>query len=323
LDIQPEIIHLKVILSQQISDMFSTPPTIYKICIYVNFIFLSKIDEFFEINQHLYDIAAIASKEISSNTIDSQPEDLWCAEIYLFTLPEVEYLEKKLKEFLSQDELKISFETLEEKDWVAFYYDQLKPLVLGDFFITNLSNKPDAPNGKIPIVIESSRAFGTGDHQTTAGCITAMQDLKNNKFSSILDVGTGTGILSFVASHIWADAQILACDIEEEAVSVARVNKTYNANCGNITFSCNEDGAIDYPNNYFDLIIANLLAKPIIELMPTFNHVIRDEGYLVISGFLEAQVDEIMMCCSDYGFNCIKKIIDQDWAILLLQVKKH
>ncbi|WP_341792490.1 50S ribosomal protein L11 methyltransferase [Rickettsia endosymbiont of Gonocerus acuteangulatus] len=144
------------------------------------------------------------------------------------------------------------------------------------------------------MLIEASRAFGTGNHETTSGCIEALEYLKAIKANKILDIGTGSGILSFIAKKLWNEAEILACDIDDASVEIAKENASFNNS--NIKFYQNTSENIlldSYYNSKFDLVISNILALPLIKLSTQISNLMNKNGYLVLSGFLDNQLADV------------------------------
>jgi ribosomal protein L11 methyltransferase len=175
-------------------------------------------------------ILALSTNEIESQTIDSQPYDIWQIEFYLAEGTNLHSFKKQLSQFAQDKKItlineSIFFEDLEDKDWVKEYQEQQKPLEIGRFLFGSELCLATSKSNKIPIYLGASGAFGTGDHETTAGCIEAMEALSSNQYNSIFDIGTGSGILSFAAEKIWSEASILACDIEKSSIEIAKTTK--------------------------------------------------------------------------------------------------
>ena len=175
---------------------------------------------------------------------------------FLLSKSQIYLISEELQNYAAKNKLNIisniSVEAIEDKDWIKEYQEQLEPLEIGRFFITSSLRKQACPKNKTPIYIEASRAFGTGDHATTSLCIKAMEEL-NSEFRNIFDIGTGSGILSFAAARLWPSAQILACDIEEVSIKVAKDNQSFNNS--NIEFYQNNSTSLNIPKNRDILLI--------------------------------------------------------------------
>ena len=157
---------------------------------------------------------------------------MWIIEVYLAEKPIEQSYSEDIYKFVTSNNFEIvgdiNFSTIEDKDWILEYQKQLLPIEIGKFFISSFDLSSSCPKYFIPIILEASRAFGTGDHATTSGCLQLIQELKSCNFSTIYDIGTGSGILSFASAKLWPKAKILACDIEAISIEVAKFNQTFN-----------------------------------------------------------------------------------------------
>ena len=214
---------------------FSQSKVTYKISFTTYF---KQLENFEEIINNIFEetLLAVSTHEIDSQTIDSLPQDIWLVEIYLSDMDS--HSTEQLKKASSLENLtiisSITVDKIEDADWVSIYQTNLKPIEIDNFFISSKIHLNDCPKNKTGIFIEASRAFGTGDHATTSGCIEALTGLSHLKFNNIIDVGCGTGILSFVAKHLWFHADVFGCDIEEVAADIARANAEFNNLCENL-----------------------------------------------------------------------------------------
>lgn len=298
---------------------FSQPKVIYKISCVIKYKDLVTFEQFFP-----EDILGISSYEIESSTIDSQENDLWGVEVFFAQQPDLSALINDLNHYSQENNLnfdgRLKLESIEDKDWVKLYQEQLKPIEIGSFFITSSSGKHICPPGKIEIFLEASRAFGTGDHPTTALCLRAVEFLGNQNIQNIIDIGTGSGILSFAAEKIWANSKIIACDIEEESVKIAKINSTYNNS--NIYFYQNAVDELLIPRGFeqgFDLVMANILATPLINLSKTIKSIIHPKSKIILSGFLDYQVHDILEAYQNLGFKLENEWVEERWHTLLLK----
>ena len=306
-------------------NIFSQPKVIYKI----NFNTKYKNLEFFEtFLDETQDIQGISSYGVESTTIEAEPEDNWCLEAYLFDKPDLNSLEKSLNKFSKDNGLEnvsnLAVQIIEDKDWVTEYQKQLKPIQVGRFW---LGSKSSLDNYRLesgmPIYLEASRAFGTGEHQTTSGCIEAMEYLAENLSSEalkkILDIGTGSGVLSFAAEKLWPAAKIVGCDIDPISVEIALINK--EANQSGISFYLNnEEERSLFTGDKYNLIIGNILAEPLISLGPWIKELCDDKAYVILSGFLEYQLSKVAAAYTKNGFVSQKIIIKNDWVIIILRL---
>jgi len=299
---------------------FSQPKITHKIRFNTNYQYIDLFETFFP-----EDILGTSTYELESTTVDSKPDDIWAFEVFVEEEPNLTILQKELQNFAKENNLEIhspiSFEVIEDKDWIKEYQEQLEPIEIGRFFVTSSLRKKTCPDDKTPIYIEASRAFGTGDHSTTSLCIQAMEELERLEINNIFDIGTGSGILSFAAEKIWLSANILACDIEEIAVQVAKDNQSYNDS--NIKFYQNSESDLNIPTSWnkpFDLIVSNILAAPLISMRDSIKNLCHKDTRVILSGFLDYQQKEIEDHYNSIGFTTEKVFSDKKWISLLLKV---
>lgn len=298
---------------------FSQPKLIYKLKFNTFYKYLEPFETFLP-----EDNLGISSFETESKTIDAQDNDIWCIETYFATEPNSQQLKKNLQNFAKNNNLeilgKINFSILEDKDWVTEYQKQLAPINVGKFFITTLKHSSNCPENHIPIILEASRAFGSGDHDTTSGCLEAMQELAGCKFATVFDIGTGSGILSFASAKLWPEADVLACDVDKVSIEVAKFNQKFNKT--NVFFYQNLPEDLSIPSKYarsFDLILSNILAKPLISLAPTICQLLNKRGKLILSGFLDYQKDEVIEAYKKFGLYVDKVLMRGEWVILVME----
>lgn len=256
--------------------------------------------------------SATSSYEISSESIEARPQDLWRFICYFAEKPEHEDLKEALEDFL-EGELDISEEV--ESDWVSIVQSQAKPVVTGKFFVANSNLIENCPDELIPIKIDAGRAFGTGEHATTKGCLEMISNLKV-KPVTILDVGTGTGVLAIACKKLWNKAEILGTDIDEIAVQIAKENA--NLNDADIKF-----GLRYQAENKYDLIVSNILANPLIEMSRDFEIMLKNGGMIILSGFTNQQLPKVVEAYTDLGLEFLETISSDDWRIVLFAKSAH
>lgn len=261
--------------------------------------------------------------EVKSTTIEAMPTDIWAVEAYLSKKPDFPLLQEQICQFANDNNLtilgEINLTIVTDTDWLALYQKQLQPTNVGRFFISSRIHQNICPADKVGIFIEAARAFGTGQHQTTSGCIEALEALSSLMPSKVLDIGTGSGILSFAAEHIWPQAQIIGCDIEEISVQIAGQNAKFNNS--NVTFYQNTPAKIlasEYNNWQFDLIISNILANPLIELSSQIKQLAAKGAYIVLSGFLNYQLSDVLCAYREQGFKLVRSLEKDSWVILII-----
>ncbi len=211
---------------------------------------------------------------------------------------------------------------LPETDWVAKVMRELTPVVAGRFFVYGSHDADKVPAGSEPLLIEAAMAFGTGHHGTTQGCLRALDRLADGGFvgRSVADIGCGTAVLAMAAARIWPGT-ILASDIDEVAVEVAGVNVAANGLNGRVR--CIEAGGFDHPELHdaapFDLIFANILKGPLIDLAPEMTANLAPGGYVILSGLLNQQAPEVIEVYTRCGNSLRHSEEIGDWTTLMLQ----
>jgi len=305
------------------NNSFSQPKLIYKIFFILKYKDIEVFENFFP-----EDVLGICTYEVESSTIDSQDNDLWAMEVLVDAPPELSSLVRDLENYAQIHNInfhsEVTLQQVEDKDWVAEYQKQLKPIEIGRFFITSSTMNVKCPKNKIPIYIEASRAFGTGDHATTSLCIDAMNSLKDSPIRTVFDIGTGSGILSFVAEKIWPTAKILACDIEEVSIKIAKDNIVCNNS--NAYFYQNSEQDLNIPREWekkFDLIVSNILASPLISMSKTIRNLAHKNTIVILSGFLDYQVPDVVEAYGISGFSVLNDLEKDRWIILMLQPKSN
>lgn len=209
-----------------------------------------------------------------------------------------------------------------ETDWVAHVRRELVPVEAGRFFVYGSHDAEHVPQDCEPLLIEAAMAFGTGHHGTTLGCLRALDRLANEGFvgKSVADIGCGTAVLAMGAARIWP-GEVIASDIDEVAVDVARVNVTANNLDGRVR--CIEAAGFDDPDltgaGPYDLIFANILKGPLIMLAPDMTANLENGGYLILSGLLNEQADEIIAVYAKSGANLVKREEIGEWTSLTLR----
>ncbi len=217
-------------------------------------------------------------------------------------------------------------EQLGEADWVTMSQAGLQPIRAGRFYIHTPMYRETAPPGAISFEVDASLAFGTGQHATTAGCLQALDSLEREgaRFASLADVGTGTGLLAFAALTLWPEAKCIASDIDAVAIEVARDNAAINQvklghGAGELLLAVADgmDSPLLAARAPFDLIIANILAGPLIELAPDFAKALAPGGTVILAGLLEAHADAVIAAYQKLGFTLGNRG-SGEWPVLVL-----
>ncbi len=219
-------------------------------------------------------------------------------------------------------------EALPEEDWVARSQSDLEPIHAGRFLVRTPEHEAQAQADTIEFVIPASQAFGTGHHNTTAGCLTMLDAMKRRGVvvRNHLDVGTGTGLLAFAAMALWPRASATASDIDAVCADVVHENAVLNsvplgARPGALVMTIAP--GLDHPliaaRGPYDLVMANILAGPLVELAPDFGRALVPGGHLVLAGLLTTQEAAVRAACRRAGLRLAGRIVSGDWSILWLR----
>lgn len=209
-----------------------------------------------------------------------------------------------------------------QTDWVAHVRRELHPVEAGRFFVYGSHDADKLPSGRIGLLIEAAMAFGTGHHGTTQGCLEAMDALlaAGQGFGNVADIGCGTAVLAIAAAKV-LDGQVIASDIDPVAVDVALANAAANGVAGRLV--CVEAAGFDHPmlraRVPYDLVFANILKGPLIGLAPDMAAHVASGGYVILSGLLIPQAEDVTQAYVDAGFTPIARREIGEWATLTLQ----
>ena len=220
------------------------------------------------------------------------------------------------------ENLAIARETLPDIDWVAKSLEGLKPVRAGGFVVHGAHDREEAAPDEIAIEIEAGLAFGTGHHGTTAGCLDMLASLvKLRQPENALDLGTGSAVLAIAIAKLAPTIPVLATDIDPIAVAVAADNVRLNGVDGNITTAVAEgfDDPVFSRYGPFALIVANILAGPLMQLAPQMRQHLVQDGALILSGILERQHDAVVAAYAAQGFRHIETLHRDEWVTLHLK----
>ena len=209
-----------------------------------------------------------------------------------------------------------------DQDWVAKVRRELPPVEAGRFFVYGSHDAALLPEGRIGLLIEAAMAFGTGHHGTTLGCLRAYDRVLNDaqRFDNVLDLGCGTAVLAMSAARMGA-ASVLASDIDPVAVEVAFANVKANGLEGRVgcVESIGFDSSVVQAGAPFDLIFANILKGPLIELAPDMAAHLASGGLAILSGLLIEQAEEIVDVYKAQGFDLQTREDLGEWSALTLR----
>lgn len=217
----------------------------------------------------------------------------------------------------------VKVEALPDQDWVKLSQEGLPPVRAGRFFVYGAHDKGRVPANVQGLAIEAGAAFGTGHHETTSGCLTALEWMKQvgYKPDNALDLGTGTGVLALAADRLWR-IPVIATDIDPVAIEVTRENLRLNGGQMRIRPLVAEGfahAAISAAAPY-DLIIANILSGPLTQLAPGIRAHAAPGGKALLSGLLRTQELVVLAFYRALGFRLERRWRLGPWSVLLLSL---
>lgn len=243
----------------------------------------------------------------------------WQVQAILGHQPDLEALTSALARALGAVPA-VHLEPVPETDWVTASQEQNPPVRAGRYFIYGSHVKDAPPAGSIALRVDAGTAFGTGSHETTRGCLLALDRLARGRtYRNTLDIGCGTGVLAMAAAKTFR-IPVLASDIDPVAVAVARTNAQINGLARHIDVVC-ADGVDNRALNArgpFDLVMANILAGPLVGLAPKLRTRVAGGGVAVLSGLLGSQEPMVLAAYRDQGFNLTRRLNLKGWHTLVL-----
>ncbi|RUW59378.1 50S ribosomal protein L11 methyltransferase [Mesorhizobium sp. M7A.F.Ca.US.008.03.1.1] len=250
-------------------------------------------------------------------------EDKDIHEVSLYTDGDVDMVETRLKDILAGLSLSkpIEREALPDIDWVAHSLEELKPVRAGRFFVHGAHDRRKRHSGELAIEIEAGLAFGTGHHGTTAGCLEMLERVVRREHPrNALDLGTGSAVLAIAVAKL-AHIPVLATDIDPVAVRVAAANARLN-HVKALVETATAPGfhhPIFGKRAPFDLIVANILARPLMRLASQMAGHIALGGSIVLSGILERQRDAVVSAYVGQNFRHVRTLHREGWVTIHLK----
>jgi ribosomal protein L11 methyltransferase len=257
---------------------------------------------------------------------EDQPED-WLLEAWLDHKP-TDTDTAAIAALFAQGAPELGVEELPETDWLVASQEGLEPIRAGRFHVHTPDHPATTEPGVVDFAIPASQAFGTGHHATTAGCLAMLTHMKAQGLvvRNCADIGTGTGLLAFAALALWPRTLVTASDIDAVCVGVVEDNAEANgvamgARRGELVMTVADGMAhpvLDARGPY-DLILANILAGPLVSLAPDFGKALVPGGHLLLAGLLETQEAAVRAACRKAGLRLAARMVNGDWSILWLR----
>ncbi|MBC7522219.1 MAG: 50S ribosomal protein L11 methyltransferase [Sandarakinorhabdus sp.] len=280
-----------------------------------------------EIGDVFADLADPPSLNVEEPDPD-QPDD-WVMTAYFTGEPAADIVDRITALFPSATD--ISLAPLPDADWTTLSQRNLEPVRAGRFLVHTAAHAGERRIGDIAIAIEAGLAFGTGQHATTHGCLLALDMLgKRRTFGNIADLGTGTGVLALAAAKRWRKARSIASDIDPVSVDVTRANLH-----GNHVLEGRAAGRIElveaagmahqrlWQRAPYDLIIANILAGPLIDISRDVSRALAPGGVLVLAGLLQSQALRVRAAYRQHGIVPLRQHRRGEWPHLVLTRPLH
>ncbi|MFP3544541.1 50S ribosomal protein L11 methyltransferase [Rhizobium sp. SIMBA_035] len=258
---------------------------------------------------------AIATTEID------EKKDIWEASVYMMREDEDE-VRQRVGEALAAayPELSIEREVIPDVDWVAKSLEGLKPVRAGRFLVHGSHDRDKVRSGDIGIEIDAGQAFGTGHHGTTAGCLEVIDSvMRSRTIRNALDLGTGSGVLAIAVRKL-KNIPVLATDIDPIATRVAAENvRTNGIANGIVTKTAPGFHSTAFSEHGpFDLIIANILARPLIRMAPKLTDNLAAGGTVILSGILASQRWKVLSAYNGQKLRHVRTIWRNGWVTIHL-----
>lgn len=258
---------------------------------------------------------------IGTTEVDEKA-DRWEASVYMMRADEDEVLSRFAQTIgEAYPGLEITREVLPDIDWIAKSLEGLKPVRAGRFLVHGSHDRDKARAGDLAIEIDAGQAFGTGHHGTTAGCLeTIARVMRAHPPRNALDLGTGSGVLAIGVRKL-ANIPVLATDIDPVAVRVAAENVRLNGIVQGITLETAPGfhSSAFRRHGPFDLIIANILARPLIKMAPQLATHLSPGGDVILSGILASQRWKVIAAYNGAGLAHVRTIWRNGWVTIHLR----
>jgi ribosomal protein L11 methyltransferase len=218
--------------------------------------------------------------------------------------------------------LAVSEETVAERDWLEETRRAFPPLRIGRFLVHGSHWRPPARDGAIALEIDAASAFGTGEHPSTSGCLLALDRMaRRRRFRQPLDIGTGSGILAIAAAKLLA-RRVEAGDIDPGSVRVARHHVRRNGLSAQVRVARMPGfRGRRLKGRRFDLIFANILARPLAQMARDLSRAIAPDGITVLSGLLGRQEAYVLSAYRARRLTLVRRIAIGEWSTLILSAR--
>jgi len=249
----------------------------------------------------------------------------WQIEALFEFIPDADLINQLLLPLYQQEHITavpILVNTLKKRDWLAENRAAFPPLRIGRFWVHGSHVTTPCPAASLPLLIDAALAFGSGTHPTTEGCLRAIQMIRRTEPRKILDMGCGSAILAMAAAQLWPSSQLIAADNDPVAIRVAAKNRSLNYIApARMRLVVSEGLGSPMVNNNapYDLVLANILARPLKRMAPDLALRLQAASWLVLSGILNTQVLMVVSAYRAQNLRVWNRICIGDWTTIILR----
>jgi ribosomal protein L11 methyltransferase len=275
---------------------------------------------------HASDLGSALEDHVSAvSWFETKDLSVWMVEAITTAEPDLQDFTKWLApvcETLKLPLPPLTVEKMPETDWLEATWRNFPPHQIGRYYIYGSHTTPTPPKDSVVLEINAATAFGSGEHETTTGCLFTLDDLaaEGRKFQKPLDMGCGSGILGIAIAKTW-DVPIMAADNDPESVRVATHNATLN-HCASLFEAYVSEGFSNEKlraRSPYDLIVANILKAPLIDMAKEMSQYLAPKGLVVLSGLLNRDREDVVQAYKAQGIRLHSLRTLNDWVALLME----
>lgn len=247
---------------------------------------------------------------------EDEDRDVWRIDAFPVSSEESEALQAMAH---PETEISVHIEALADADWLAMALSGLPPVRAGRFFVYGAHDRGRRPVNAVHLRIEAGAAFGTGHHGTTVGCLHAYDALlKKLRFTRVLDVGAGTGVLAIAAAKTGTKTAI-GTDIDRVSVRISNENATLNQAQARFVWADGLGHGLVRENGPYELVFANILARPLVGLAGSIKGALKPGGLVILSGLLRTQERFVRAAYAARGFRLVRRYHRDAWCTLVMK----
>ena len=275
---------------------------------------------------HAEDLGSLLEDHVSAvSWFETKDSNFWVVEAITTTQPNREEFANILGTACTNLNIptpSLIIEELPETDWLEATWRNFPPRQIGRYYVYGSHTDPKPPEGSVTLEINAATAFGSGEHETTTTCLLTLDDLakQGHTFQKPIDMGCGSGILGIAIAKTW-NIPVVAADNDPESVRVATNNAILN-HCEALFSAYLSEGFENLDvqaQGLYDLIVANILATPLIEMAPSLSRALAPKGLVILSGLLSRHRDDIVRAYGAEGLHLVSHRTLNDWEALLLR----